>query len=104
MEPKTGRMKHGSLAFWLIAAGLLGMWASATNGIRHWSALTFGLRLCDAIFAAAGLTLVAAGAWLFLAGTKHRAAAATGAAAAAVFSVTLAAGVWTGAIPCTSPD
>jgi hypothetical protein len=50
------------------------------------------------------LTLVAAGAWLFLAGTKHRAAAATGAAAAAVFSVTLAAGVWTGAIPCTSPD
>jgi hypothetical protein len=103
METSTSRLKNGPLAFWLIVAGLLGIWASATSGIRHWSILTFGLRVCDALFAASGLTLLAAGAWLLLVGTKQRVAAVMGAAAAAVFALTLAAGVWTGAIPCSSP-
>ena len=106
---RTGRqsefsdIKNGVIAFWLIVMGLFAMWASATNGIRHWSMLVFGLKICDAIFLACGLSLLAAGAWLLLMGTKPRFAAAVGAVAAGVFVVTLAAGVWSGAIPCTSP-
>jgi len=103
MEPVTVRNKSGILAFWMVVMGLFAMWASATNGIRHWSMLVFGLKVCDAIFLASGLSLLAAGAWLLLMGTKPRFAAAVGAVAAGVFVVTLASGVWSGAIPCTSP-
>jgi len=103
MEPVTVRNKSGILAFWMVVMGLFAMWASATNGIRHWSMLVFGLKVCDAIFLACGLSLLAAGAWLLLMGKKPRFAAAVGAVAAGVFVVTLAAGVWSGAIPCTSP-
>ena len=103
MEPVTVRKKSGIFAFWMVVMGLFAMWASATNGIRHWSMLVFGLKVCDAIFLACGLSLLAAGAWLLLMGKKPRFAAAVGAVAAGVFVVTLASGVWSGAIPCTSP-
>ncbi len=96
-------MKNVPLAFCLIAAGLIGIWASATNGVRHWPNLASMLKLCDAIFLSAGLTLLAAGSWLFLLGKRQRAAAVAGAAAAVVFVVALAAGIWSGVIPCSSP-
>jgi hypothetical protein len=103
VETTTPRKRNGVIAFWLIVMGLFAMWASATSGIRRWPILTFGLKICDAIFLTAGLTLLAAGAWLLLTGTKHRVAAAVGAAAAGIFAVTLVAGIWSGLIPCDSP-
>ncbi len=103
MNFSTGRIKRGPLAFWLIVAGVIGVWASATNGIRHWPNLTFLLKVCDAVFLVAGLTLLVAGAWLLLIRTNRRAAAMLGAAAAGVFAVALAAGIWSGVIPCSSP-
>jgi hypothetical protein len=96
-------MKNGTFALWLILAGLIGVWASATNGIRHWPSLTFMLKICDAIFLLAGLTLLAAGAWLLLIRTNRHAAAVVGAVAAGAFAVALAAGIWSGVIPCSSP-
>ncbi len=103
MGHTTARMRIGLLAFWLIVAGLVAMWASVKEGIRNWSMLTFGLKVCSAVFLAAGLSLLAAGAWILLIGSKQRVAAVTGAAAAYVFVVTLAVGVWSGTIPCSSP-
>ncbi len=102
MEPTTARMKIATLAFWLIVAGLVAMWASAT-GVRHWSMLTLGLKVCNTVFLAAGLSLLAAGAWLLLIGSMQRVVVLVGAAAAAVFAVTLAAGIWSGTIPCSTP-
>lgn len=99
----TAPKNNGTLAIWFILAGLLGIWASATNGIRHWPNLTLMLKLCDAVFAVSGLLLLAAGAWLMLIGTKRRTAAVVGAVAAGVFVVALAAGIWSGVIPCSSP-
>jgi len=103
MNSTNGLIKKGTLALWLIVAGLIGIWASATNGIRHWPSLGFMLKVCDAIFLVTGLTLLVAGAWLLLIGTKKCTAAVVGAAAAGAFVVPLAAGVWSGAIPCSSP-
>ncbi len=99
----TAQTKNGTLALWFILAGLFGIWASATNGIRHWPDLTFMLKVCDAVFAVSGLLLLAAGAWLSLMGTKRRTAALVGALSAGVFVIALAAGIWSGVIPCSSP-
>ncbi len=103
MNSTTGRIKSGPLAPCLLVAGLVGLWASAANGIRHWPNLTFMLRVCDAVFLATGMTLLAAGAWLFLIGTKQRTVSVVGAVAAGVFVVALAAGIRAGVIPCSSP-
>ncbi len=103
MNPTTAPTKNGTLALWLILAGLLGIWASATNGIRHWPNLTLMLKVCDAVFAASGLLLLAAGTWLWLIRTKRRSVALVGAVAAGIFVVALAAGIWSGVIPCSSP-
>ena len=103
MNSTTGRIKSGPLASCLLVAGLVGLWASATNGIRHWPNLTFMLKVCDAVFLATGMTLLVAGAWLFLIGTKQRTVAVVAAVAAGVFVVALAAGIWAGVIPCSSP-
>ena len=103
MNSTNGLIKKSTLALWLIVAGLIGIWASATNGIRHWPNLSLSLKVCDAVFLAAGLMLLVAGACLLLIGTRQRAAALVGAVAAGVFAVALAAGIWSGVIPCSSP-
>jgi len=103
MNSTTGRIKSGPLAPYLLVAGLVGLWASAVNGIRHWPNLTFMLKVCDAVFLATGMTLLVAGAWLFLIGTKQRIVAVVGAVAAGVFAVALVAGIGAGVIPCSSP-
>jgi len=103
MDSTTAKMKNAQLAPCLLVAGLVGLWASATNGIRHWPNLTFMLKVCDAVFLATGMTLLVAGAWLFLIGTKQRTVAVVAAVAAGVFVVALAAGIWAGVIPCSSP-
>lgn len=103
MNSTAGRIKTGPLAACLLVAGLAGLWASATNGIRHWPNLAFMLKVCDAVFLATGMTLLVAGAWLFLIGTKQRPVAIVGAVTAGVFVVALAAGIRAGVIPCSSP-
>ena len=83
--------------------GLFAGWAGASDIAAHWPILVFGARLCDLMILTSGVLLLTAGVWHLLTRGHKLAPPAVGAVAAGTFALTLFAGVWLGAIPCSSP-
>lgn len=94
--------KNDNLTFWMILLGALAVLMSAADILRRWSYLVTGARLGDVLILTSGILLLGSGAWRGLSRTAPRAATWLAAASAATFTVTMIAGVVTGAIPCSS--
>ncbi len=93
--------KDKSLSFWMFLLGAFAAWAGGAEILRQWNYLVPGARVCDALFLASGVGLLAAGGWRSFGRMNRRAADWLGAASAGVFTVTLFAGMLTGAVPCS---
>ena len=94
--------KNDNLTFWMILLGVLAASMSVADILQRWRYLVTGARLGDALILASGVLLLASGAWRGLSRTAPRAVSWLGAASAAIFTVTMVAGVLSGAIPCSS--
>jgi hypothetical protein len=94
--------KNNNLTFWMILLGALAASMSVADILQRWSCLVMGARVGDALILASGVLLLASGAWRGLSRTAPRTASWLGAASAAIFSVTMVAGVLSGAIPCSA--
>jgi hypothetical protein len=95
--------RNRSLAFWMIAGGLLATSNGASAMQKQWAYRTFEAKLCDLSILLAGIVLLAAGAAGLLVTGYSRAAYGAGALAAGVFAMTLFVGIATGVIPCSGP-
>ncbi len=94
--------KNSNLTFWTILLGVLAVWMSSADILQRWRYLVTGAQIGDALILTSGALLLVSGAWRSLSRTAPRAASWLAAAAAAIFSVTMVAGVLSGAIPCSA--
>ncbi len=94
--------RNNNLTFWMLLLGAIAVLMSAADILQRWSYLVTGARIGDALILASGILLLASGAWCGLSRTASRAATWLGAASAALFAVTMFAGVASGVMPCSS--
>jgi hypothetical protein len=95
--------KNRSIAFCMIAGGLLATSNAASAMQKQWVYRTIEAKLCDVSILSAGVVLLAAGAAGLLVTGYSRAAYGAGAVAASVFAMTLFVGIASGVIPCSGP-
>ncbi len=93
--------RNDSLTFWMVALGAVAALMSAADIWQRWTYLVTGARTADALVLASGVLLLASGAWRGSSRSRPRAVSWLAAAAAALFSVTMAAGLLSGAVPCS---
>jgi hypothetical protein len=94
--------RNDKLTFWMVLLGVIAASMSVVDILQRWSYLVTGARVGDALILVSGVLLLASAAWRGLSRTAPRAASWLGAAGAAIFTVTMVAGVLSGAIPCSA--
>ncbi len=93
--------KNDNLDFWILLLGGVAIFISAADIVQHWAYLFAGARICDVLFLASGLALLAAWVWRRMSRPHSNRALCLAATSAGVFALTLGAGVLIGAIPCS---
>lgn len=94
--------RDDNLTLWMILLGALAALMSVADILQRWRYLAAGARAGDALILASGVLLIASGAWRGLSRSASRAATWLGAGSAAIFTVTMIAGILSGAIPCSA--